>query len=523
MAGVRVEKLGLELVAPHSARADEANLRRDSESSFMPRVLSVMHGHLEQRFGAHAVIEISLLKFRCCLRPGDINTGSYAEALGADLAAQVESSAKRPIKGRAANLIGAPIQVYSSPAQYAAVQLIAAAQRRVNNAGVRAKPAEVVNDIQKARETPLHLVLHDVHTLGSLDEVLESLPTATLQEIAARVRRQVSDNVQKALQRAIALAAARETGSSRGEREAEPAAPPPVSTTDEPQDTSTGQRAPNPPDTRNPVRDAIEDTAEAAPPGRPAPTAPDAEMEAPVTPGQSDAEPPANDLNAPATTVQDEPPARADTTPKKLPVARDPTASAGPTILPSDWCGLFYLLNISNRLNLPEQLWQIGQSEGDVLAAIWAHLSGNDTLGAFLSPHFPGSPPPLTALQPWAWEELETAILDAPILGGAKERITALETLLRGDRDWSVVTWGAAVLVAACEQVLDVSFTPESIRDTFGLRGQIVLDDETITIVQPIDAIDLALRKAGLDADPGWLPWLKKSLHFTFVAPDDES
>jgi hypothetical protein len=35
----------------------------------------------------------------------------------------------------------------------------------------------------------------------------------------------------------------------------------------------------------------------------------------------------------------------------------------------------------------------------------------------------------------------------------------------------------------------------------------------------PMDAIDIRIRLAGLDFDPGYLPWLKQKLVFMFEEP----
>jgi hypothetical protein len=46
---------------------------------------------------------------------------------------------------------------------------------------------------------------------------------------------------------------------------------------------------------------------------------------------------------------------------------------------------------------------------------------------------------------------------------------------------------------------------------------------KTMTILLPMDRIDTALRAAGLDRDPGWVPWLQRTVRIEFepVGPDD--
>jgi hypothetical protein len=46
--------------------------------------------------------------------------------------------------------------------------------------------------------------------------------------------------------------------------------------------------------------------------------------------------------------------------------------------------------------------------------------------------------------------------------------------------------------------------------------ARVVLAPEAMTILLPMDRIDLALRRAGLDRDPGWVPWLRRTVRFEF-------
>jgi len=48
------------------------------------------------------------------------------------------------------------------------------------------------------------------------------------------------------------------------------------------------------------------------------------------------------------------------------------------------------------------------------------------------------------------------------------------------------------------------------------LPGRIALAPEAMTIVLPMDRIDMALRRAGLDRDPGWVPWLRRAVRIEF-------
>jgi hypothetical protein len=53
------------------------------------------------------------------------------------------------------------------------------------------------------------------------------------------------------------------------------------------------------------------------------------------------------------------------------------------------------------------------------------------------------------------------------------------------------------------------------------LRARVILADEALTIVAPADAVNLPVRRAGLDRDPGWVPWLGRNVRFLFVGAED--
>lgn len=56
--------------------------------------------------------------------------------------------------------------------------------------------------------------------------------------------------------------------------------------------------------------------------------------------------------------------------------------------------------------------------------------------------------------------------------------------------------------------------------------ARIALFHETMDVVLPMERIDSAVRRAGLDANPGWVPWLRRRVTFTFeddaVLPNEE-
>lgn len=55
------------------------------------------------------------------------------------------------------------------------------------------------------------------------------------------------------------------------------------------------------------------------------------------------------------------------------------------------------------------------------------------------------------------------------------------------------------------------------------LPAQALITPDQLTIVIPAGKIDIQLRRAGLDRDPGWAPWLAKTVRFQFVAQDEDA
>ena len=46
-----------------------------------------------------------------------------------------------------------------------------------------------------------------------------------------------------------------------------------------------------------------------------------------------------------------------------------------------------------------------------------------------------------------------------------------------------------------------------------------IASDDEVHVIMPIDAIDIDLRRAALDLDPGYLPWLERTVKLEFESP----
>lgn len=66
---------------------------------------------------------------------------------------------------------------------------------------------------------------------------------------------------------------------------------------------------------------------------------------------------------------------------------------------------------------------------------------------------------------------------------------------------------------AGSEETTSVdAFVARHLHQPAGVR----VSGENLTVVMPLEAIQVELRRAGLDRDPGWVPWLHKTVRFEF-------
>jgi hypothetical protein len=53
--------------------------------------------------------------------------------------------------------------------------------------------------------------------------------------------------------------------------------------------------------------------------------------------------------------------------------------------------------------------------------------------------------------------------------------------------------------------------------DVFGRPGSFTLTPTHLDIFFQLDQADIRIRRAGLDLDPGWVPWLGRVVLFHYV------
>jgi hypothetical protein len=80
----------------------------------------------------------------------------------------------------------------------------------------------------------------------------------------------------------------------------------------------------------------------------------------------------------------------------------------------------------------------------------------------------------------------------------------------------------SALAAVIGDHVLDRLGVPEvppseALEFVIGRHGELVFDPGWIELRMPIEEVSVELRRAGLDLDPGWLPWLGAVLRFVYV------
>ena len=58
-----------------------------------------------------------------------------------------------------------------------------------------------------------------------------------------------------------------------------------------------------------------------------------------------------------------------------------------------------------------------------------------------------------------------------------------------------------------------------TLAELVAVPGRLVVDRTHVEVFVALDAVDLAVRRRALDADPGWVPSLGRVVRFHFVEP----
>ncbi len=509
-------------------------VKQSAEQDFLPAVLAAAHRRLHARLGAAAVVRVDHLDLRLRLGSDDLASTEAAESFGEDLADAIVARALRigSVLPSAA-LVNSGSRVYEDTVAFVATRLLAVVAGMPGPEGVETL-SEVWPEATALSDAGLAEMLVRIEVAGRLTQVLRALSpserTVLSHRIAAVLPRHVAAKVRSAT-------VARRTAPRPGRPE--PNGPAPTLRSGPPSalvaakdvaETGSGPRAivaKTPRQLHNALKPTAIDRLHLVGQDIAAPlpsTGPDVAMPDGALHGLHLS--PHADLPTQA---------QAPPVPATAQVARPTVDKEGaldpefPAVidLESRWCPLLGLLVLTLKLELPEKLWQVGVDEGAALAAMFGRLCGDpeDPAIKALSAAFPDAAAPMDRLPVWAREELLSGGLDAAeALCGDQvaPRIAALTAWFGdGDGSWDLAAWGAALHLVVAEHALGRSIAPGEVARQFAGLGRIVVDSAVICVVQPMAAIDIDLRRAGLDANSGWLPWLQKRLEFRFVDPED--
>lgn len=233
------------------------------------------------------------------------------------------------------------------------------------------------------------------------------------------------------------------------------------------------------------------------------------------------------------------------------------SAAAGPSgpVVPTDWGGLVYLVGPILECGVGEVLWEACLPEAVVLRDALGALCGPDPAAAALSGSAEGDLPPV---DPEQVDEVRRALFArwrtaAGRRGGHVPALSVgagpggLVVLHGAESAWPCAAWDAddrsareaaaslagglvssdvepwaapgnalATMAVGAPALLLAARTGDFGPDRLRQPARIEDDGDTLWFHLPGDAVDLALRRAGADADPGWAPWLLRHVRITY-------
>jgi hypothetical protein len=205
----------------------------------------------------------------------------------------------------------------------------------------------------------------------------------------------------------------------------------------------------------------------------------------------------------------------------------------------TEQAGLFYLIGRVLELDLAEHLWCAGLAEGNLLCHIAAALLGDagpDPAWRYFGGAF-DHPPLVEPAEPWAIAEASERIQHALGLRLVRFGVAATPASLEADLSRLaaalpppaaptaplpaglaplVARSAAALLLLTCARLGEPPL-PSRLRALAAIPGTLSLGPEELLVRLPAAAIDVDVRRAGLDRDPGHVPWLHRRLRLEFT------
>lgn len=191
-----------------------------------------------------------------------------------------------------------------------------------------------------------------------------------------------------------------------------------------------------------------------------------------------------------------------------------------PMRVPTRVAGLWYLARLVMQTGLAEQLWAAGVLEGDFLAHVACAVAGPGLVDDPCWRWFGGArdhEPRLDPLPEWAADELAAGrAASLARLAPGVEVLAPLPCLAPAEpRVRDAVSRSAAALCTLFCVRLGVAPDVELVRGYLRFAGILEAGDP-LRVIAPMESIDVDLRRAGLDLDPGFLPWLDRKVVIVF-------
>lgn len=217
---------------------------------------------------------------------------------------------------------------------------------------------------------------------------------------------------------------------------------------------------------------------------------------------------------------------------------RDPatlSATAAPSVTTTH-AGLFFLVGRVLEIELAEQMWAAGIDEGRALTAV-AHtlIDPDDPAAAWFGGDVRETSAPRAPFTCTASAAAEVRHGVTHALGLRLVRFGIARTPAALDAELStlaaawpapptldpstraLVTHGAAALALITAARLQQPPSLTLLRAVCRRAGALALSDDALHVILPAAALDLDLRRAGLDHNPGHVPWLRRRVVIEYV------
>jgi hypothetical protein len=544
----RIGELRLHLRVPGALEPEVPHLRAAVERTVVVGVIEELERRLHAALGDRAVIRVRHLALRWTLDAGTLGDAAAVVRLGDELARDLlaELAAQPPherLRPRSPSIVAFASERHADAARLA--DLADGAGDAWFHAG-SPDGAATWEAVAAAGARSLEEVVGWLDRMGRVEAALALAPAGTLAQVAAAMPAHagaVALALARRAARAEAEAARPDAGAAQpgGAAASAPAAPalagaPDAGSIERPGGpaTTTPPAAPAAADAPSPSAAAVEPLAPPAPPD-------DATAATAIADDGGRAA-----VSAASTTALPAEPARRGEAPIPPPAPTaplDPRAAEGaPAPAPrSDgvaietrYAGLFYLIGRVLELDLAEALWAAGAPEGDVLAHAAAAILADDGDPAWR--WFGGAfdrVPLLPALPAWAIGEVSAAVQHGLgrrlVAFGVTRTPDALGAELDGlaaavprpaPGDPATAHLVARVAAALAALVAARLRRPPSwplLREVVARPGRAIVTPDAVRVILSAALVDLDHRRAGLDQDPGHVPWLGRRVHLEFA------